>query len=70
MNCNVGGIDRTVRIVLGIALLLVGLLAPLDMTWRVIVLIIAAIALVTAAIRFCPANAMLGFNSCKGEGRR
>lgn len=70
MNCNVGGIDRTVRIVLGIALLLVGLLAPLDMTWRVIVLIIAAIALVTAAIRFCPANAMLGFNSCKSEGRR
>jgi hypothetical protein len=70
MNCNVGGIDRTVRIVLGIALLLVGLLAPLDMTWRVIVLVIAAIALVTAAIRFCPVNAMLGLNSCKGGGRR
>lgn len=64
MKSNVGGADRTVRIIVGIALLLVGLVAPLEMTWRIVALVIAAIALVTAFVRFCPINAMLGINTC------
>jgi hypothetical protein len=64
MNCNVGGIDRTVRIVAGIALLLIGLLAPIGTMWQSVALLIAAVALVTAFVRFCPANAMLGINTC------
>lgn len=64
MNCNVGGIDRTVRIVAGIALLLIGLLAPIGAVWQAVALLIAAVALVTAFVRFCPANAMLGINTC------
>jgi hypothetical protein len=70
MKCNVGGIDRTGRIVLGVALTVVGLAAPLDMTWMIVVLVVAAIALVTAAVRFCPANAILGINTCEGEGKK
>jgi hypothetical protein len=70
MKCNVGGIDRTGRIVLGVALGVVGLAAPLDMTWMIVVLVVAAIALVTAAVRFCPANAILGINTCEGEGKK
>jgi hypothetical protein len=70
MKCNVGGIDRTGRIVLGVALAVVGLAAPLDMTWMIVVLVVAAIALVTAAVRFCPANAILGINTCEGEGKK
>lgn len=69
MKCNVGGIDRTGRIVIGIVLLLVGLTAPLDMIWRIVVLVIAAIALLTGIARFCPANAILGINTCEREGR-
>lgn len=70
MKCNVGGMDRTARIVLGIVLLIVGLVAPIEMTWRVAALVIAAIALVTATVRFCPANAILGINSCEREKRK
>jgi len=70
MKCNVGGMDRTARIVLGIVLLIVGLAAPIEMTWRIVALVIAAIALVTATVRFCPANAILGINSCEGEKRK
>jgi len=70
MKCNVGGIDRTGRIVLGVALLLVGLAAPIEMTWRIVALVVAAIALVTATVRFCPANAILGINSCEGGGKK
>ncbi len=70
MKCNVGGIDRTGRIVLGVALGVVGLAAPLDMTWMIVTLVVAAIALATATVRFCPANAILGINTCEGEGKK
>lgn len=70
MKCNVGGIDRTGRIVLGIVLLVVGLAAPLEMIWRIVALVVAAVALVTAAISFCPANAIFGINTCKGESKK
>jgi len=70
MKCNVGGIDRTGRIVLGVVLLLVGLVAPIDMTWRIVALVIAAVALVTAIMRFCPANWMLGINTCETEEKK
>ncbi len=66
MKCNVGGMDRTGRIVAGIVLLLVGLLLPsLETTWRIVVLLIAAVALVTAIVRFCPANGLFGINTCE-----
>jgi hypothetical protein len=70
MKSNVGGMDRTGRFVLGAVLLLVGLAAPIEMTWRIAALAIAAIALVTAAVRFCPANAILGINSFEGGKKR
>ncbi|MDP1681428.1 MAG: DUF2892 domain-containing protein [Burkholderiales bacterium] len=70
MKCNVGGIDRTGRIVLGIVLLLVGLVAPIDMAWRIVALVFAGIALVTATVRFCPANAIIGINTCAGGEKK
>lgn len=70
MKCNVGGIDRTGRIVLGIVLLAVGLLAPIEMIWRIVALVVAAIALVTAIVQFCPANAIFGINTCGGENKK
>ena len=70
MKCNVGGMDRTGRIVLGVVLLIVGLAAPVELIWRIVALVVAGIALVTAVVRFCPANAMLGINSCEDEGKK
>ena len=67
MKPNVGGIDRIARIVIGIVLLVVGLAAPVGTTWQIVALVVAAIALVTATVRFCPANAILGINSCELE---
>lgn len=69
MKCNVGGVDRIARIVVGIVLVLVGLLAPLSAGWQTVVFIVAAIALVTAVVRYCPANAAIGVNTCKPEER-
>ena len=70
MKCNVGKTDRIIRIVLGIILLVAGIVAPVGMTWRVVLLVIAAVALVTAIIRFCPANAIVGIDSCESEEKK
>ncbi len=68
MKCNVGGMDRTARIVLGVVLLLVGFFAPLNAAWQIVVFVIAAIALLTAIVGYCPANSILGINTCKPSG--
>ena len=70
MKCNVGGMDRTGRIVLGIVLLVVGLLAPIETMWRIVALVVAAIALVTAIVQFCPANAIFGINTCEDKSKK
>ena len=70
MKPNVGGMDRTGRIVIGIVLLFVGLAAPISAMWQIVALVVAAIALITAAVRFCPANLLLGINTCKLEEKK
>ena len=63
MKCNVGRLDRASRIVTGMVLLIVGISAPISMPWRILALIVAAIAIVTALARFCPANAVFGIDT-------
>jgi len=47
MKQNVGGIDRQIRIVLGMVLLFVGVFAPLDTTWKLVLVIVGAVVLIT-----------------------
>jgi len=56
--------DKTARYVVGAGALGVGLLAPLDTTWKVVAFIVAGIAFVTATVGFCPLNKLLGINTC------
>ena len=65
MKCNVGGKDRIARLVVGVALLIVGLAVPMATALQTVVFVVAAIALVTGVVRFCPGNALLGINSCQ-----
>lgn len=70
MKPNVGGVDRIGRIIVGILLLIAGLAVPMSATWQVVVLVVAAIALVTGFVKFCPINLMLGINTCKLEEKK
>ena len=70
MKPNVGGLDRNARIILGVVLLVTALAAPASMTWRIVLLLVAAVALITAVVRFCPANALLGINTCEIEEKK
>jgi hypothetical protein len=59
MQTNVGGIDRIVRAVIGLALIALtwaGTISPWG--W------IGVMPLLTAALGFCPIYTMLGFSSC------
>lgn len=64
MKCNVGGVDRTLRIVGGVMLGILALFLPVELGWRIVLGVLAVIALVTATVRFCPLNALLGLNTC------
>ena len=59
MKCNVGGIDRVLRIVVGSVL--VGLAVSNEVgVWGWI----GIIPLATGLLKFCPLYPMLGINSC------
>lgn len=64
MTCNVGGIERPIRIVVGILALGVGAFAGLPPVATAVALVIGTIALVTGAIGYCPLWSVLGINTC------
>ena len=62
MKTNVGGIDRILRIVIG--LVLIGLAATGTIgVWGWI----GVVPLATAAMGFCPLYTLLGFSSCPAK---
>lgn len=63
MNKNVGGIDRVLRILVGVALLAFAITgAPATgynwVGW------IGVVPILTAVFSFCPAYTLIGFSSC------
>lgn len=62
--CNVGGIDRVLRIVAGLAILSLVFIGP-QTPWGWL----GMIPLLTGAIGFCPAYPLLGMNTCKKVGQ-
>lgn len=64
MTCNVGGTERGIRIVVGIALIAAGALAGLPEAGMYAAYVVGAVALVTGAIGFCPAWSLFGVNTC------
>ncbi|MCI0525825.1 MAG: DUF2892 domain-containing protein [Nitrospira sp.] len=61
---NVGGVDRTVRIVLGLLFLSIGLFGNLGTVGETISFVLAAAGLITGFLNYCPLNALLGINTC------
>lgn len=59
MGKNVGGIDRILRIIVGLALIASALFADFVWGW------IGVVPLLTALIGFCPAYTLFGIKTCK-----
>jgi general stress protein CsbA len=65
MKANEGSVDRIVRLVLGVILILAAYLSGQCSTLTWVVGIVGAIALITGAIGWCGLYAVLGINTCK-----
>lgn len=63
MTRNVGGLDRTIRIVAGLVLLALSF-GPLGW-WG----LIGVVPLATGLVRWCPAYAPFGLNTCPVDHR-
>lgn len=61
MKVNVGSTDRLIRIILGIAIILVGFLY--ESWWGIIGLVV----LLTGILKVCPAYMPFGISTCKTE---
>ena len=64
MNANVGGIDRTLRIIVGLAILAMWFVAEDPTRWWAL---IGLVPLVTGLVGWCPAYQVLGIRSCPGQ---
>lgn len=67
MKPNVGGIDRAVRVILGLGLLSLFFLLEGNAKWFGLV---GLVPLLTATIRFCPLYSLVGVNTCPADTSR
>ena len=63
MTYNVGGLDRALRILGGIVLVVLALVHAVTGALAIAAYIVGAIALVSGLVRFCPAWALFGVNT-------
>ncbi len=61
MKCNVGGIDRKIRIAVGLIIILAGIY--FQSWWG----LLGIIPILTAVIRWCPGYLPFGFSTCEAE---
>ena len=70
---NIGSVDRVLRAVAGLVLLVGPLLAPASFaalgSWRYAVMAAGLVMLATALFRFCPAYRLMGIRTCPLDER-
>lgn len=65
MKANVGSVDKLVRLVLAIVLILLFYFEVLTDSLGIVALIVALVLTVTSLINFCPLYAIFKMNTCK-----
>lgn len=67
LSFNVGGVDRAVRLIVGVVLAAVAYFGIVSGVYATIAYIFAVIAFVTGLIKFCPAYTIVGINTRKAK---
>jgi hypothetical protein len=65
MKANMGTTDRIIRFLVAAAVAILYFTGIISGTLAIILLIIAAVFILTSLVSFCPLYQMLGINSCK-----
>ena len=64
MRTNEGTTDRSLRAAAGVVAVVIALMTGLGSVGGILMLVVAAILLVTAATGFCPLYRVLGLSTC------
>jgi hypothetical protein len=67
MKKNVGAVDKVIRIVIAAVLLILYLTNAISGTVGIVLLVVAALLLITAFMNFCGLYALTGISTCKKE---
>ena len=62
---NVGTLDRIIRFVLALVLIVLYVNGTLTGGWGIAALVVAVVFIVTGIFQRCPIHRMLGINTCK-----
>lgn len=65
MGTNVGNADRIARVVIAVVAAVIAYMLGFGSVGGIILLVVAAIMLVTAAVGFCPLYRIVGMNTCR-----
>lgn len=65
MTTNEGTVDRSIRLVLGVAAAAAAVLVGIGSVPGIALLAVAGILLVTAAVGFCPLYRVFGISTCR-----
>jgi uncharacterized membrane protein len=65
MKMNEGPVDRIIRVIIGIALVALGLLGIVSGVWMWVAYVLGAILLVTGIVGFCPLYTLFKLNTAK-----
>ena len=65
MKKNVGSLDKIIRILLALAVVLLNYFEIINGTTAIVLLIIAMVLIVTSFANFCPLYKILGKSTCK-----
>jgi len=63
MKPNMGTVDRTIRIIVGVAAVLAMPLGLLQGTVGIVALVVGIVLIATAVLRWCPPYDLLGINT-------
>ncbi len=65
MKLNESGLDRIMRVILGIVLLGLNFLGVVIGAWGIVFIVLGVIALITGVVGFCPLYALLKIRTNK-----
>ena len=63
MKHNMGTVDRTIRVLVGLAVLAAWYFGLVEGTLGIVALVVGVVMIGTAVIRWCPPYALLGINT-------
>jgi membrane protein YdbS with pleckstrin-like domain len=63
MSSNVSGVDRIIRLVIAVAAVVIAFVVGPSSVLGIILFVVAAIMLVTAAVGFCPLYRLFGLST-------